>query len=95
MMKRFLIVAALLAASLTARPAMAVEQTVTFDVANMTCAVCPLTVKTAMQGVDGVVSAVVSGATNTAVVVYDDAKADANRIAQAATNAGYPATKKE
>ena len=36
----------------------AAEQTVTFAVDNMTCALCPLTVKTAMSGVNGVQSVV-------------------------------------
>ncbi len=41
---------AALAASATAQD----EQTTVFDIENMTCALCPVTVKTAMEAVTGV-----------------------------------------
>ena len=88
MIKKTLLALFLVALSL---PAVAAEKTATFAVANMTCAVCPLTVKKAMTAIDGVVSATVSNETKAAVVVYDDAKASVAAIAQASTDAGYPA----
>jgi mercuric ion binding protein len=54
---------------------------VTFDVPGMTCALCPVTVKTAM-----------SFDARTAHVVFDPALTDAATIASASGQAGYPAT---
>lgn len=67
------------------------EQTATFTIKNMTCAMCPITVRTAMQQVDGVTSVKVDFAAKTALVVFDPAKASIEKIAAASTNAGYPA----
>jgi mercuric ion binding protein len=65
---------------------------VTFDVPGMTCALCPVTVKTAMSGVEGVHSVEVSFDARTAHVVFDPALTDAATIASASGQAGYPAT---
>lgn len=43
-----------IAAIPAAAQSVAAEQTVTFTVENMTCALCPFTVKRAMEGVEGV-----------------------------------------
>lgn len=64
---------------------------VTFDVPDMTCALCPVTVKAAMSGVDGVQSVEVNFDARTAQVVFDPAVTDAAAIAQASEQAGYPA----
>lgn len=63
----------------------------TFDVPDMTCGLCPLTVKTAMSGVAGVQSVEVDIYTRTAHVVFDPALTDAAAIAKASEEAGYPA----
>lgn len=65
---------------------------VTFDVPGMTCELCPVTVKKAMSGVDGVQSVEVDFDTRTAHVVFDPARTDAAAIARASEQAGYPAT---
>jgi mercuric ion binding protein len=87
MLKRVLLVAAMVAPSMTA----AAEKTMTLAVENMTCALCPITVSRAVQAVPGVVAVEVDLNTHTAVMVFDDAFASGQQVADAATNAGYPA----
>ena len=64
---------------------------VTFDVPGMTCALCPVTVKAAMDGVEGVQSVDVNFDARTAHVIFDPAVTDAAAIAFASEQAGYPA----
>ncbi|MBL8544836.1 MAG: cation transporter [Hyphomonadaceae bacterium] len=66
-------------------------RTASFAVDNMTCATCPITVRTAMSRVDGVRSVTVDFETKRATVTYDPARATSEAIAAASTNAGYPA----
>jgi len=81
-----------LALSLTSQAAWAAERTVTLDIQNMTCALCPITVSTAIEGVKGVKSVDVNFAAKTATVVFDDAVSNVDTVAQASTDAGYPAS---
>ena len=67
------------------------ERTVTFAIENMTCGLCPVTVKKAMEGVAGVKSVTVDFEAKTATVVFDPSAVAATDIAAASTNAGYPA----
>jgi len=67
------------------------QETKTFAIENMTCATCPITVRKAMNGVDGVKSVKVDFEAKTATVVYDPKVTNAQQIADASTNAGYPA----
>ncbi|MCD1636725.1 cation transporter [Martelella mediterranea] len=67
------------------------EQTATFDVPGMTCALCPVTVRKAMEGVEGVRQVEVDFNARTATVVFDPAKTTIEAIATASANAGYPA----
>lgn len=67
------------------------QETRTFTIENMTCAACPITVRKAMQGVDGVKSVDVDFGAKTATVVFDPAVTTPDAIAKASTNAGYPA----
>jgi len=62
-----------------------------FSIKNMTCALCPVTVKKAMEGMPGVKSVAVNFEDKTATVVFDPARATIAAIAAASTNAGYPA----
>lgn len=66
-------------------------QTFAFDVENMTCATCPITVRTAMSRVDGVINVEVDFETKVATVEFDPAVATPEAIALASRNAGYPA----
>lgn len=68
------------------------SQTATFTIGNMTCATCPISVKTAMQKVPGVQSVNVSFEKKTAVVVFDPSRAKPAAIAAASTSVGFPAT---
>ncbi len=72
--------------------ALAASRTVTLDVKNMTCAVCPITVKKALEGIAGVQQVSVSYADKTATVQFDDAATTANRLTEATKNAGYPSS---
>jgi periplasmic mercuric ion binding protein len=56
----------------------------------MTCAACPGTVKASLQRVPGVTNVVVSAEDKTAVVTFDDSKAQVEMLVKATTNAGYP-----
>jgi periplasmic mercuric ion binding protein len=68
------------------------ERTATLDVANMDCAVCPITVRKALQKVDGVQSTKVDLKTHSAVVTFDPAKASPQALTRATADAGYPST---
>ncbi len=74
-----------------AAQAVAAEQTVTFAVDNMTCALCPITVKRAMEGVAGVRAVEIDFEARTATVFFDTAATSPDAIAAASANAGYPA----
>jgi mercuric ion binding protein len=87
-MKKALALLALLPLAVAAHAA---ERTATFSVPGMTCALCPLTVETAIGGVVGVKSVSAQFATKLAVAVFDDSVTSADAIAEASANAGYPA----
>lgn len=70
------------------------SRTATFNVENMTCALCPVTVKKALEGVKGVKSVRIDFDAKTAAVVFDPSEASVAAIAAASTNAGYPASVK-
>jgi mercuric ion binding protein len=72
----------------------AAPKTVTLDVPGMTCELCPLTVRKALQKVQGVEKVAVSYEKKEAVVTFDDAKTSVEALMNATTNAGYPATVK-
>ncbi len=67
-------------------------QTVMLDVQNMTCSVCPITVKKSLQSVSGVSEVSIDFARKTARVTYDADKAKSDDLTAATTNAGYPST---
>ncbi len=68
------------------------SKTVTLAVQNMTCELCPLAVKKALEKVPGVSAAQVDFATKTATVTYDPDQTQPEALIQATTNAGYPST---
>lgn len=75
-------------------PAWAGTKTVTLAVPGMTCAACPITVKTALARVAGVERTDVSFEKREAVVTYDDAKTTVAALTNATAGAGYPSTVK-
>jgi periplasmic mercuric ion binding protein len=72
--------------------ASAAPRTVTLDVQNMTCAVCPITVKKALEHVSGVQQVTVDYASKTAIIEFDDTVATADKLTEATKNAGYPSS---
>lgn len=73
-------------------PAWGVTQTVALPVPGMTCAPCPITVKKALTRVDGVQQVEVSYEKREAVVTFDDAKANVQKLTKATSDAGYPSS---
>ena len=67
-------------------------QTVTLDVQNMTCAVCPITVKKALERVPGVTDARVDFDKKTATVSFDPERASLASLPEATADAGYPSS---
>jgi len=73
-----------------AAPAFAGETTVTLAVRNWYCAACPHVIKESLAAVPGVANVAVSDKTKTAVVTFDDTKADVTALIKATTEVGYP-----
>jgi len=67
-------------------------QTVVLDVQNMTCELCPITVKKALDKVPGVAATKIDLAKKTATVKFDPERANVAAMVKATTNAGYPST---
>jgi mercuric ion binding protein len=70
----------------------AASKTVTLDVKNMTCELCPITVKKSLEKVSGVGTVKIDFDKKTAIVTYDPDKTQPEALTQATTNAGYPST---
>ncbi|EOA3786272.1 mercury resistance system periplasmic binding protein MerP [Vibrio vulnificus] len=66
--------------------------TVKLSVPSMNCAMCPITVRKALEKVDGVTQADVDYETKSAIVVYDDQKTSVDQLTKATQDAGYPST---
>lgn len=109
-MKKILLIAAIVGASAlggaaavaqssgdssTRVSAEASEANAKFSIENMTCATCPISVKKAMERVNGVKSVEIDYPTKVATVTYDPGVTTPADIAAASTNVGYPATKLE
>lgn len=75
----------------SAGASIAESKSATFAIENMDCALCPVTVRKAMENVSGVKSVSIDFESKTATVVFDPAVTDTGAIAAASTNAGYPA----
>ena len=79
-----------LAIAVTSDVVLAASRTITLDVQNMTCAVCPITVKKALEHVSGVQQVKVDYADKTATVQFDDTMVTADNLTEATKAAGYP-----
>lgn len=86
---------ALLAFAAAVVPVWAATQTVTLSVPGMTCPVCPITVKKALSRVEGVSKVDVSFENRKAVVSFDDAKTNVQKLTKATEDAGYPSSVKQ
>lgn len=71
---------------------LAATKTTTLSVPGMTCASCPITVKKALDKVEGVEKIEVSLEKKEAVVTFDDAKTNVKALMEATKNAGYPSS---
>ena len=70
----------------------ATPQTAVLDVQNMTCELCPVTVKKSLEKVAGVSQARIDFAKKTATVTFDADKTNATALTRATADAGYPST---
>lgn len=73
----------------------ATAKTITLSVQNMTCELCPFTVKKSLEKVSGVSAVKVDFDKKTATVTYDADKAQLEALTKATTNAGYPSAVRE
>lgn len=85
------LIASLLVAVMPLSALAATPQTAVLDVQNMTCAVCPITVKKSLEKVAGVSQAQIDFAKKTATVRFAD-KTTTAALVKATTDAGYPST---
>jgi periplasmic mercuric ion binding protein len=85
-----MLVSTILALGTLAAPAFASETTVKLAVRNWYCRACPHVIKQSLAAVPGVINVIVSDKTKTAVVTFDDTKANVNALTEATTAAGYP-----
>lgn len=69
----------------------AVQQTVSLELLGMYCAMCPVTIRTALDMSDGVESVKVSRDPDKAVVIYDDRETSPEKLIKVVVNAGYDA----
>lgn len=68
------------------------SQSVMLDMQNMTCAMCPISIRRALQGVEGVQSATVDFSSKVATVAFNPQKTNIETLIKTTTNVGYPAT---
>jgi len=66
------------------------QQTVTLNIENMTCAMCTVTIKKALQEVEGVQAVIVDYDSKSATVTFDSKKTDSAALIKATTDPGYP-----
>ena len=79
-----------------AAPAFAAEpRTVVLQVEGMTCSLCPVTVRKALERVPGVLNAKADYAARRAEAKYDPDRTSPEALAAAVSNAGFTATVKQ
>ena len=66
------------------------DVTLTFEVPSMDCATCPITVKKALERVEGVMKVDVTFENKLAVVKFDDEVTNPDVLTKATENAGFP-----
>lgn len=80
---------------LTALSAMAARQHIVLNLPTMNCPMCPITVKKALNKIDGVASVEINYQKKEAVITFDDEKTSIASLIDATTNAGFPASVRE
>jgi mercuric ion binding protein len=68
----------------------ATPKTTVLDVQNMTCDLCPVTVKKSLEKVSGVSQARIDFEKKTATVTFDADRTSTTALVKATTDAGYP-----
>ena len=84
--------ATLMAALMPLATLAATPKTAVLDVQNMTCNLCPVTVRKSLEHVPGVSQARIDFEKKTATVTFDPDKTTAAALVRATTDAGYPST---
>lgn len=69
---------------------MAEIQTTTLVAPTMNCAVCPITVRKALEKVEGVENVSTEFESRTITVIFDDTKTNIGTLTKTTANAGYP-----
>lgn len=69
--------------------------TVTLEVRNMACQMCPVTVRKALEKVPGVAAAQVDFVTKQAVVAFDSGRTNTQALMKATAAAGFPSAVKQ
>ena len=82
--------AALVIASTPLAALAATPQTAVLDVQNMTCGLCPVTVKKSLEKVPGVSQARIDLEKKAATVTFDADKTTAAALVKATSDAGFP-----
>jgi periplasmic mercuric ion binding protein len=65
-------------------------KTITLDIPKIDCPLCPITVKAALEKIEGVDSVTADLDTKSATVTFDDTIVTVQAFIDATTNAGYP-----
>ncbi|MBI3714624.1 MAG: heavy-metal-associated domain-containing protein [Betaproteobacteria bacterium] len=89
-----LLLAAAIAVAFSNVAAAAESKSATLVVEGMTCAGCPVTVKRLLKKTPGVTEVSVDAKTHLAQVKFDPDKTQAEQLAKAVTEIGYPTTVK-
>ena len=82
--------ALLVSIAVLSAPVWAATKTVTLNVPGMTCPACPITIRKALNKVQGVSKVDVNYEKKQAVVTFDDAKTELKALVKATTDAGFP-----
>lgn len=70
----------------------AAPQAIVIDVQNMSCAICKITVRKALEKVPGVTEASVDYEKKTATVHFDPDRTNPEALTRALANAGFPSS---
>ena len=83
-------IAMLIVPATVAAPAWAATRIATLSVPGMTCAACPVTVRTALSRVAGVEGTRINVKKREVVVTYDESRTNVRALTKATADAGYP-----
>ncbi|QSA98107.1 mercury resistance system periplasmic binding protein MerP [Methylococcus sp. EFPC2] len=83
-----MIIAMLLIASLS--DVWATQRSVILSVPGMNCAACPITIKKALEKVEGITAVTIDLERKQATVTFDDTRTATAKLIQATIDAGYP-----